>query len=235
MEEILREVGLTSNECKVYIAMLKLKSALAGQLAEISGVHRRNVYDALERLIQKGLVSYVSGKKKKYFKAEPPSNLLKLLDAKKEIIQDGMPKLNSIFNEKLLDVNVRVYFGPQGMKNILEGHLASKTDILVYGKSVMDLPDLKFYFPQYKRRRVARRIKVQAIFDSSMRKKEPKVPYAKIKYLPDNFMGQVSTSVYDNKVAIMLVLDTPTVILIESKKLYEAYKGYFELLWKIAK
>ncbi len=34
---------------------------------------------------------------------------------------------------------------------------------------------------------------------------------------------------------VFLILDTPTVVLIENEKLYEAYKNYFELLWNLAK
>jgi len=233
--EPLEEAGLTTNESKVYLAMLRLKSALAGQIAEISGVHRRNVYDALERLIQKGLVSYVYGRKRKYFKAEPPENLLKLLDTKKAVLADRIPKLNQIFLENMPEVNVRVYTGKQGLKNILEDQANSKTDILIYGKMIRDLPELRFYFPQQRRKRLLKKIHVRAIFNESAKKKKlAKLPLASMKYLPDEFIGPVSTNIYDGKVAIMLMLETSTVILIENKKLYESYKNYFELLWKLA-
>jgi sugar-specific transcriptional regulator TrmB len=236
MEEVLRESGLTTNECRVYLAMLRLKSALAGQITQHSGVHRRNVYDALERLIQKGLVSYVYGRKRKYFKAEPPGSLLNLLDVKKKMLSDSLPKLNSLFLENQPEVNVRVYSGKAGLRNIFEDQLASRTDILVYGKSIRDIPELTYYFPQHRRRRLEKKIKVRAIFDESARKKAvAKLPLAKIKYLPDELMGPVSTNIYNGKVAIMLMLETPTIILIENHKLYEAYRNYFELLWKIAK
>lgn len=236
MEEVLQEAGLTHNECKVYLAMLRLKSALAGQITESSGVHRRNVYDALERLIQKGLVSYVYGRKRKYFKAEPPDNLLRLLDVKKRIISEKMGKLNSMFLEHSPEVNVRVYSGKQGLKNIFEDQLNSKTDILIFGKSIRDMPELRFYFPQHRRRREERSIKVRAIFDESAKKKGISEAHLfEIKYLPDEIMGPASTNVYDGKVAIFLIPDTPTVVLIENEKLYEAYKNYFELLWNIAK
>lgn len=236
MEEILKEVGLTTNECKVYIAMLKLKSALAGEITESSGVHRRNVYDALERLIQKGLVSYVYGRKRKYFKAEPPENLLKILSVKKQMLSDELPTLNKIFLEHKPEVNVRVYSGKQGLKTVFEEQLNSKTEILIYGKSIRDLPELKYYFPQHRRKRLKQKIKVRAIFDEGAKKKNvAKLPLAKIKYLHDELVGPVSTNIYDGKVVFMLALDVPTVVVIENKEFYHSYRKYFELLWDIAK
>ncbi len=234
--EILEEVGLTQNESKVYLALLRLKSALAGEITEKSGVHRRNVYDALERLIQKGLVSYIYGKTRKYFKAEPPENLLRILDAKKGAIQEQLPKLNSMFQEHKPEVNVRIYSGKQGLKNIFDDQIESKTDILIFGKSIRDVPELQFYFPQHRRRRMEKGVHVRAIFDESSRKKDvAKLPLSNLKYLPDESLGPVSVNIYDGKVVIILTADTATAILIENKKIYEAYKNYFKLLWKIAK
>ena len=54
---MLSELGLTQNEIKIYLALLDIGESLAGTIAENSGIHRRNVYDSLERLIKKGFVS----------------------------------------------------------------------------------------------------------------------------------------------------------------------------------
>ncbi len=233
MEDELRQLGLTSNEVKVYLALLRLKSALAGQITEMAGVHRRNVYDALERLIQKGIVSYVYGRKRKYFKAEPPERLLGLLDAKKKSLSDIMPHLLEIFREHKTSVDVRVYSGKQGLKNIFEDQLRSKTEILIFGKSIRNMPELKYYFEQHRRSRIEKKIKVRAIFEESARKTQAaKLPMSKIKYIPDETAGLTSTNIYGNKVAIILMLETPTIILIENEKLHEAYVNYFEILWR---
>ena len=59
MEHILKELGLTHLEIKLYKFLLLDGPNHAGLISRKTGVHRRNVYDALERLIQKGLVSYI--------------------------------------------------------------------------------------------------------------------------------------------------------------------------------
>jgi len=44
-----------------------------------------------------------------------------------------------------------------------------------------------------------------------------------------------STTIYKNKIAIILYDDDIKVIIIESEKTYTSYKSYFEILWKKAK
>ena len=58
MNDAFEQLGLTKSESKIYLTLLDYGSMLAGKVAEKAGIHRRNVYDALHRLIEKGLVSY---------------------------------------------------------------------------------------------------------------------------------------------------------------------------------
>ena len=49
-EEILREVGLSLNESKIYETLLQLGEASVQTISLKSKVHRRNVYDSLNKL-----------------------------------------------------------------------------------------------------------------------------------------------------------------------------------------
>lgn len=57
--KIFKEIGLTGTETRIYLALLSLGAAPAGKIVEEAGVYRKNAYDALNRLIDKGLVTYV--------------------------------------------------------------------------------------------------------------------------------------------------------------------------------
>ena len=87
--EVLQEFGLSKTEAKVYLALLELGKSKAGEVTKKSLVNRTNVYDALERLIEKGLVSYVSENNKKVFEAVNPQRL-------QEILKDKHEKLGKI-------------------------------------------------------------------------------------------------------------------------------------------
>ena len=73
--KLFEAVGLTPNETKVYLALVDLGTAQAGQITEKSGVHRRNVYDAISRLMEKGIISYVNVNNKKLFSPVNPKKI----------------------------------------------------------------------------------------------------------------------------------------------------------------
>ena len=52
-------LGLTEGEAKVYTALLGTGSSTVGPIVKASGVASSNIYDILERLIEKGLVSFI--------------------------------------------------------------------------------------------------------------------------------------------------------------------------------
>ena len=61
----LREAGLTDGEIKVYLALLELGAATTGPIIEKSGIARSIIYQILDKLMQKGLVSMVMKDKTK--------------------------------------------------------------------------------------------------------------------------------------------------------------------------
>ena len=58
MKSILEELGLTKNEIKIYLALLELGTTPAGILIKKVDMHRASVYDVIDQLINKGLISY---------------------------------------------------------------------------------------------------------------------------------------------------------------------------------
>ena len=99
----LEKLNYTINESKVYLALLDLGSALAGEITKKSEVNRTNVYDAVERMYERGVVSYRTVSNVKYFQASPPQNLFRLLKEKEENLtgEDVREGLVSIISVKL--------------------------------------------------------------------------------------------------------------------------------------
>lgn len=59
MIPLLVKLGLTTNEATVYDCLLGLGITTAGKIIKKTHLHRNIVYDNLEKLIKKGLVSFV--------------------------------------------------------------------------------------------------------------------------------------------------------------------------------
>ncbi|MEK6864078.1 MAG: helix-turn-helix domain-containing protein, partial [Nanoarchaeota archaeon] len=86
MYEELTASGLTKAEARIYAALVELGKAQAGILSRKTGIHRRNVYDALERLIEKGFASFIRENNKRFYMASEPQKILDSIDAKKEAL-----------------------------------------------------------------------------------------------------------------------------------------------------
>ncbi|MDP2749775.1 MAG: helix-turn-helix domain-containing protein, partial [Nanoarchaeota archaeon] len=81
-QEILQKAGLSLNEARVYEALLNLGEVNVNKISIKSKVHRRNVYDSLNKLIEKGLASETFIKGEKSFKAINPERLKEIIKEK---------------------------------------------------------------------------------------------------------------------------------------------------------
>ncbi len=235
MEEMLKEFGLTKLESKVYMTLLDLGPSLASIITRRSGIHRRSVYDALERLMQKGLVGYITTNNKKYFEVSDPERLIELMKEREDKIKDIMPKLKEKYERTIQKSETLFFRGKNGLKTVFEDQIATKKEILVLGASSLAYDILKYYFHWFDKRRVEKKIKVKLLYNESARNKI-KVKLAEIKYLPQEFSNPTAINIYGDRVAIVhWSKENPFVILIKDQEIAESYRNYFNALWTIAK
>lgn len=231
MEKELEQLGLTKNEAKIYLALLDKGPSLAGNISQLTGIHRRSVYDAVERLIKKGIIGYIKQNNRKYFEAVDPENLFKLLKEKEECLNSIMPKLKVRHKYVQKKQETNFFKGKDGLKSIFEDQLNSK-EIFILGASSTANKILKYYFNWFDKRRVQKKVLVHMITTD----KEIKIPLAKIKYLPKKYSAPAAINIYQDKVAIILWSEEkPLAILIKNEEIMKSYKTYFDLMWKIAR
>ena len=75
-EKVFRDLGFSEREIKVYLALLELGSTTVGPVAAKTRLQHSKVYQTIEKLIDKGLVTFVLKSKTKYFQAEEPKQIL---------------------------------------------------------------------------------------------------------------------------------------------------------------
>src|SRR3989344_849600 len=83
IESALKEFGLSENEIKVYLALIKTGESTVQNIAKNAELPRTTTYHLLESLEQKSLVGFVIKESKKYFQAAPPKKLIQTLEEKK--------------------------------------------------------------------------------------------------------------------------------------------------------
>lgn len=234
MEKELDIFGLTRLESKIYISLLELGPSLANIISRKSGIHRRSVYDAIERLIEKGLVSYLIKNNRRYFEAVNPQRLNELLKEKQEKAEKIIPELEIKFNSVKEKQETLFFKGKNGLKTVFEDQLQTAKEILVIGASPMAKELLFYYFNWYDKRRIKKRINLKLIYDESGRKKR-NIKLAEIRYLPFN-SSPAAINIYDNNVAIILwKKERPMVVLIRDSEIAKSYKSYFKYIWSLAK
>lgn len=238
MEQELKEFGLTDNEVKVYIACLKLGTALVQDIAKKANTYRTYTYEVLKSLIEKGLVSYAIKNGKQYFEVAEPEKLLNVLKEKETKIRNILPDLKDIYKSSIEKPKVELYEGKEGIKTILDDIIRTKREILVYGSTEKQVQILQFYFPNYIRRRIEAKIHTRVITEKNTKTiemlKTEKKELRESKFIPD-LDFQTVTYIYGNKMAILSLQKEIVGLIIENEDISNTQKQIFELLWKIAK
>ncbi len=243
-KEILRKIGLTDNEIEIYLALLKHGPCLVSKVVEATDINRTHCYDRMEKLIEKGLASYVIRENRKYFNAAQPKALLKYIDEKrreldrKEIeVKRILPDLLSIHkpSEK---VEVEVFKGREGSKTLLNHVLSENPSTFrvfpwtgLYSKIIP-----AFYFNWLKR--IGRTKIKRRILTSEEKRKHIalKQKNTVVKFLPPEFNIPMSYWVYNDYTIVYIPLEEEvTLIRIKNKEVAGVNKRFFDALWKIAK
>lgn len=237
---MLEEFGLTETEEKVYLSLIKLGESPASEVIKKTQLHRTTIYDVLERLIEKGLVSFIIKNKIKYYLTASPSKFEDLaLEEKNKAerkIQSAKKIMNEISTFKKEDKEkliVQLFVGDKGLKTVMDDIIQEGKDYFILGSEGRLSNTLPNYAEQWAEKRRKKKIKAKIIYVE--RTNAPKWVLNEIRYIPKEYTSPVSTTIYGKKVLIFLDESPVSMILIESEKVAKAYKNYFDLLWKIAK
>lgn len=232
----LEKLGLHASEIKVYLAILKKDTITATEISQETKLNRSHVYDKIGVLLEKGFVSYIIKNNVKYFRASNPE---KILDYVKEVEKDMkkvVSELNKIKKTSKEETIVELYYGREGMKTVFKDVLREKKDYYVFGEEGKFQEVLPIFIEQFLRDVKRFNMKEYLLSKESKRGKIKTTPKnTKIKYLPDKYFSPVMTAIYGEKIAIFVWGEPLFTILIKDKRIYGAFKTYFDLLWKIAK
>ncbi|MBU2459338.1 MAG: helix-turn-helix domain-containing protein, partial [Nanoarchaeota archaeon] len=105
LSQTLKQIGLTEGEIKVYLALIDLGSVSTGRITKASGISGSKVYEVLERLMKKGLVSTITKNNVRYFEATSPNKILDYLDEKTSNIEIEKTNIQKILPDLILKQN----------------------------------------------------------------------------------------------------------------------------------
>jgi HTH-type transcriptional regulator, sugar sensing transcriptional regulator len=99
--DCLKSLGLTKYEALVYSALLKMASATASEIHEISGVPRASVYPVIDQLLDKGLVSVSQSAPKRFAATSPEEAISRLMEKIKKDARFACDSLSLVYKERI--------------------------------------------------------------------------------------------------------------------------------------
>ena len=239
------ELGLNEKEARVYLAGLQLGQDTAYNIARKAAMKRATVYFVLDRLIEKGFVSTKQSRKAMYYSVATPDKLIKILERKRQSLENILPELEDIVAAQKYRPSVEVYEGEEGVLlvyNETTEYIKKYKEVLFYGSAKhYDSPamqqGLDLWASNLKNKRSKGR-EILELGEPVAKKYAARIakqgnPNHQIRFMPKELRwDQNDNIIYGNKMAIFSPRGKIFAIVIESEPIVNNYRTMFELAWR---
>lgn len=246
----LTKIGLTEGEIRIYDALLELGETTRTELAKKSGISPSKIYDVVNRLMEKGIVSSVKKHGVLHFSAANPARLKDFLKKKEEEIQGEklvvdslLPSLLARYGEVEEKTDVEVFYGWEGMKTVFNDIVKTldKGDKnYIFGASMgLDWKQADIFFSKYYSEIGKKGYSTHIIFNENVRRHPDRTRYFqthkqhKVRYLHQDTFTEINF--YKDTVLFIMLLKKPIVIRVKSREAADSFRKFFATMWKQAK
>jgi len=245
MDHIFLEgVGIGQNEGKIYLFLVEHGEASVAEIAAGTGIHRRNIYDTIERLVDKGLCSPLLSSKENRYQAVDPDKLLEIESERRARLEEALPSLRQKFHAHNVRDEAYIFRGLEGQKNIWREMLRVAQDVYHLGaKGQWFDPRIetnrKTFHAEAKRTGITFHFLLDHEVGTQMPELAKQYP-AELKYrfLPKDFSTQSALNIFGDYVVsysdigIGKMPDNATIFIIRSKGLADSYRTWFDYMWR---
>ncbi len=245
-ERALEKIGLTRGEVKVYLTLLRIGQTTTGKIIDESQLSSGKIYEILNRLIRKGLVSFVIKDKTKYFEAASPKMILQHIKDKEDELKRNEQKIESILPDLIKIQKLKkeayittIYKGLKGVRSAVSDtvdDLSSGDEILAAGIQSEKDPAQNRFWKKWHKERIRKGIRCRIIFSDSgteYYKLFKKMRLTEVKVLPSLVFTTID--VMKNKVLVFTYKEEASVVVIENLEIADKFREIFNILWSIAK
>lgn len=246
--ELLRKIGLTEGEIRVYKALMNLGSSPTGKIMKKSGISSSKIYLILEKLINKGLVSFIVKDNIKNFQLTNPETILDYIEKERQDLEEIKEDFKKIIPEINLQIkteedSAQIYKGTKGIKvayyNILN-ELKPGEEYCFFAISAEEAQkeEAIIFFTNFHKQRIERNIRVRVISDSKIEKLYKKTHLLSKLYKIRHYKLTLPVGVVIGKTKILYIFfgqEEPIAHEITSKNMAKKYQEFFDEIWKIAK
>jgi sugar-specific transcriptional regulator TrmB len=239
IDQTLSQIGLQETEVRFYLAALELGQASVRDISAKAGISRTNAYDVFSRLRDQGLVAEIAGSNAKTMLvvAEPPEQLIELLDARRRKLDTLLPELRSLHNRASGKPRVRYYQGLEGIKHVISDTLSVRDKTLLGILSMRDLFEVpgRTWMDDFVRRRIEAGVFLRVIRspvkDIANVWPQSTKDLRDVRFASTDFIFSMTSYVYDNKVAIISSQRENFAMTIESEEFVMMQRNLFNFFW----
>lgn len=240
--DILEEIGLTKSEIKVYTAILTLGETKVGRIIKLSQVSSSNVHDCLDKLIHKGVISFILKNNIKHFYSKP-ENLKELiktqrneLDKKEELLNSIIPQLNTLSNKDIITQSAEIFIGFSGIKNaykkLFDPFVKGKKSLFFYRVDENTVETVHQFYRKLDIEKDYLNIPSRGVCNETYRKYfNQRSSHVKIKYT--NLPIPSSVNMYKDKTLFISWSEKPIAFLIKSEEITRTFVKLFEEIWNL--
>lgn len=239
--ELFQQLGLSKNESQIYETLITYGELSVGRLSVKAKIHRRNVYDSIHRLLEKGLVFEILDSRESRYQAVEPSKLLELVREKEQMLLSVMPKLEELYKALAYDQAVFIYRGVEGWKNYMRDIIRVGEEFYcIAGKGAWMDARLKNFFPQFYKETQRKKIAMNHLFDNEVKEsKHEIIKYVgeKYKFFPQGYSTPCSVDLFGDRVNIVSgvelggVEEDMTFSVIVNQQVADAFRVWFRFMW----
>lgn len=245
INNVLQQLNFSDKEIVVYLDLQKIGQATPTQLARRTGVNRTSVYDIVQILLQRGIISQYKKHGRIYVVALDPSHLVthlrseskkqeqRLVDQIKQV-EAILPNLLSLHLVQTNKPTVTFFEGEHGMREAYEETLKSQEFIRAFANVQTMHEGLPSFFPEYYQRRAKKKIFIRAILpknDLSLeRATHDQQELRETRFLPEDQTFTPEINLFDDKMLVASWIEKMA-ILITSKELVDLQKMLFDFTW----
>ena len=240
LERGLEALGLDEREQRFYLAALQLGDASINSVAVRAGVSRTNGYDLAARLEQRGLLTQEVVSGTKVVSARDPVLLLAQLARQKELLEDLVPTLRSLYNSRPFKPRIHFYDGVDGVRTVLWNTLTTSSGPLIGMLSMHELDESpgRQTMERYIAERVRRGISLRVLRSKNRESREiwpsSTAELRELRYVPDDVDISMTMYVHDHVVSYISSKSENFGLVIESKEIAALQRSMFGALWSIS-
>ncbi|MDP1695270.1 MAG: helix-turn-helix domain-containing protein [Candidatus Woesearchaeota archaeon] len=245
LEPLLQDIGLTKGEITVYLTLLQIGETTTGKIIEAAQISSGKIYEILEKLIKKGLVSYIIKEKTKYFSAASPRRIVDYLREKEDRLKQqtedlliALPSLEELEQLKKKTYDIRLFQGFRGIQTVaMEAlhELTPKDEVLGMGIFSNKPQQFNLFWPKWHKLRIQKKIPCRILFSEKgvYYKKLQTLSYTKIRIISG--VTPAAVDIIGDRVLIFTHGEIPSCLSIQHPEIVQSFRTFFETLWGHAK